>query len=170
MKRIIWITLFLLLIASYSQGDILPPNSHPLDRQIYITNLSDYPQVSLIGYITGPMIPDYEIQVIEADVSLSKGYKFNTFKVFAIYHQIIEDAGGIDNIELDKIAQTKPPADIIDPYGGFVTNDNPLAAQYYYYRITEVTDSTLRLSLHRAIYKYNNDSPDKIVNYWIRCV
>jgi len=166
MKRFfLTIILLILLVPVYIHGDVLPEDSHLVHRQVFITNLTEFPQIQLLGYITGPMIQNYQIQVIEEDVPLSKGYKFNDIKIVAITNEAIEDAGGIENIAFDLIAQRKPPASIIDPFGGYVANSNPLIAEEYYFQVTVVTEKSLFLRLYRTVLKYNNDSPDRIVNY-----
>ena len=49
------------VITSYSihytklYDDIIPENSHFVEKCVKITNLNDYPDVSLIGYIYGIM-------------------------------------------------------------------------------------------------------------------
>ena len=165
MKRCALILLSILLIPGYIHGDVLPEDSHGVQRQVFITNVTEFPQIQLIGYITGPMILRYQIQVIEEGVPLSKGYKFNDFKIVAINDEAIESSGGIENIAFDLLAQKMPMANIIDPFGGYVSNDNPLVAESYYYRVTEVTEKSLVLRLDRKVLRYNNGDPDRIVNY-----
>ena len=56
---------FVLLFSSTVSADIIPPNSHSLDRCVKIVNLNDFSDVVLISYITGPMVQGSEINQIK---------------------------------------------------------------------------------------------------------
>lgn len=165
MKQIMIAILILFLWPSLIFSDVLPPDSHFVDRHVLITNLNEFPELRLIGYVTGPMIERYEVSSVKENVPLSKGYKFNEFKLFAITTAILNSAGGLENIDFEEIAKILAPAEIIDPDGTYVTNDNPLESEYYYYNITEVIETTLTLKLLQRVLKYNDGTPDRIITY-----
>lgn len=157
----------MLLIGSVSSllADVIPEGYHVVHREVSITNLKDFPEFLLIGYITGPMIDGYEIHVIEDNIPLDKGYKFNTYALFAMTKSVAEQAGGVENIDFKKIADTIPPVEILDPGDQYVADENPLSEEYYYYTIIKATDDTLQVKLTRQVLKYQNGQPDKTINY-----
>ena len=157
--------MLLIGIVSSSLADVIPEGYHFVHREVSITNLKDFPEFLLIGYITGPMIDGYEIQVIEDNVPLNKGYKFNTYSLFAITKSLVEQAGEIENIDFKKIAETIPPIEILDPGDQYVADENPLSEEFYYYTIIKATDETLQVKLTRQVLKYQNGQPDKTINY-----
>ena len=157
--------MFVIGIASPLWADVIPEGCHVVHREVSLTNLKDFPEFLLIGYITGPMIDGYELQVIEDNVPLDKGYKFNTYALFAITKSLIEEAGGVENIDFKKIADTIPPVEILDPGDQYVADENPLSEEYYYYAIVKATDDTLQVKLTRQVLKYQNGQPDKTINY-----
>ena len=55
MKRFFLAVMLMLLVPAYLWEDVLPGDHHLVDRQIRITNISEYPQIGLIGYITGKL-------------------------------------------------------------------------------------------------------------------
>lgn len=162
---IILSVMLLIGIVSSSLADIIPEGSHVVHREVSITNLKGFPEFLLIGYITGPMIDGYEIQVIEDNVPLNKGYKFNTYSLFAITKSLVEQAGGVENIDFKKIAESIPPIEILDPGDQYVADENPLSEEFYYYAIVKATDDTLQVKLTRQVLKYQNGQPDKTINY-----
>ena len=162
---IILSVMLLIGIVSSSLADIIPEGSHVVHREVSITNLKDFPEFLLIGYITGPMIDGYEIQVIEDNVPLNKGYKFNTYSLFAITKSLVQQAGGVEKIDFKKIAESIPPIEILDPGDQYVVDENPLSEEFYYYAIIKATDETLQMKLTRQVLKYQNGQPDKTINY-----
>jgi hypothetical protein len=164
MKRIV-LVLLLLGWASPLVGDVIPENTHPVERNVYITNLDDFPEIMLVSYVTGPMIQGYEMTVIEQDVPLSKGYKFNQLQLFAIKKAFVDQLGGIDQIDFAKVAEQMPPADIVDPGPYFVPEDNPVATDSYYYKITEVTETVLTLQLDHRVISFNDGRADERITY-----
>ncbi len=168
-KKTVRVTLICILLlagtATLLRADIIPDGHHFVNREVSLTNLKDFPEFLLVGYITGPMIDGYEIQIIEDNVPLDKGYKFNAYKLFAILKSLAEQAGGVENIDLKKIADTTPPVEILDPGDQYVPDDNPLSEEYYYYTIIKATDETLNIKLTRQVLKYQNGQPDKTINY-----
>ena len=145
-------------------GDVIPEGYHDVTRDVVITNLSEYPDLVLIGYITGPMIVTYEAYRIEENVPLHAGYKFNQLRLFAMLRSVFEDAGGLDRIDMHKIAQTFESL-IMVSFDDTAPDSSPIQAERYYYRITASTDSSVTLTLYQRVLSYNNGQPDKIIAY-----
>lgn len=165
MKKILLLLLLLVLWPSTLFSDVIPENSHYVDRGVYITNISVFPDIVLIGCITGPVVENYEVYLVKENVPLDKGYKFNHLALFALKKSMLEDAGGFEHINFEEIAEKLPPAEIIDPGGQYVTNDNPLESEYYYYSIQGVSETTLTLKLDKRVLTYNNGHSDRIITY-----
>ena len=162
---IIFSVLLLNGMVSSLFADDIPEGYHIVHREVSVTNLAAFPEYLLIGYITGPMIEGYNLQVIEDKVPLDKGYKFNAYVLFAIPKSLAEQAGGIENIDFKKIAGTIPPIEILDPGDQYVADENPVNEEYYFYTVVKATDDTLTLKLTRQLFKYRNGQPDKTVDY-----
>jgi hypothetical protein len=154
-----------LLIALKLFSDVLPPNSHEVERSVYITNVSAYHDIYLIGMVKFVGSTVDTIYRIQDNIPLYKGYKFNTLDIFAIEASLVDDNISLNSAAIDHIYTNYTPAEVLDPYGGTVTNDDPLQAEQYFYKIERVTDMNLYLRLYKAILTYNDGSPDKIISY-----
>jgi len=165
MKKILLSLLLFVLWPSTLFSDVIPENSHYVDRYVYITNISAFSDIVLIGYITGPAFEKYDVYIVEERESLHKGYKFNRLALFALKKSVLERAGGIEHINFTELTEKFPPADIIQPGGEYVTNANPLESEYYYYSIQAVTETALTLKLDKRVLTYNDGSSDRIITY-----
>jgi hypothetical protein len=146
-------------------SDIIPDNSHFVSRSIMITNINQMPGIKLISYITGSMPVESDVYIVEENEPLYKGFKWNRLQLFAIKDSLIEAAGGIENIDFKEIAKRITPADILDPYKGYVNNKNPLVKEYHYYHIQQDTESHVKLKLYKSVFEYNDGSENKVIYY-----
>lgn len=165
MKKTFRALLIVLMWAAPLVADVIPPNTHPVERKVSITNLEDFPEIVLVSYVTGPMIEGYEATVVEQNIPLTRGYKFNQLRLFAVQKAIVDQLGGIDRIDFAKAAEQMPPADIVDPDTYFVPEDNPVAADAYYYTVEETTDTILTLQLQYRVITFNDGRPDERLTY-----
>jgi hypothetical protein len=128
MKKLLIYTLFSLafvfFFSSTVSADVIAPNTHPLDRCVKIVNLDKFPDVALIGYVTGPMVDNSGINQINNNECLTKGYKFNSLKV---YWNTKDKANSIvpNNLLLDNV----------EVYGGYIDQNNPLVNESIEYSI-----------------------------------
>lgn len=157
MKKSLLQSLFLFLFAVVFvpsvSADVIPGNSHPLDRCVRVVNLNDFPDVALIGYYTGPMVDDYEIYPIENNQCLTKGYKFNTLRV---YWNTKENATDIDSNKL--------LLEDIESFGGYVDNKNPLFKEHIEYSLSGANDQFV-LYKSKQISEYNDGTPTKVQTF-----
>jgi len=121
--------------AASTFADVIPPDSHYVTRTVVIANTSQFPEVQLVGYITGPTISGYQIEQIKENIALVKGYKFNTYTVYAVKTSFIQSKGGISAIDFSAIVQKVAPVQILDPGSYYIENTKPLATESYVYRI-----------------------------------
>jgi hypothetical protein len=164
-SRIIIAVFVICAAAVTTWGDVLPDGHHNVFRDAAITNLNEYPELALIGYITGPTLDTaYEAYRIEENVPLYAGYKFNQLRLFAMPTSVFEEAGGLDNIDMQKVAQTFPSIEMVSFYDT-VSDSNPLKAERYYYRITAAAESGITLTLYQRVLSYNNGQADTTITY-----
>ena len=90
MKKILLSLLLLVLWPSTLFSDVIPEDSHYVDRYVYITNISHFPDIVLISYITGPVVENYEVYRVKEDIPLDKGYKFNHLGLLALKKSVLE--------------------------------------------------------------------------------
>ncbi len=96
MKKII--LLFILsIIPLIAFSDVAPSDMHPVDNTILFTNLDDFPEIMLLGFILGPTYDSPHFFRIENNTSLQKGYKFNDFGIYWASKKYVERIG-IENI------------------------------------------------------------------------
>ena len=158
MKKLLICTLFslalVLLFSSTVSADVIPPNSHSLDRCVKIVNLNDFSDVVLIGYVTGPMVQGSEINQIKNNECLSKGYKFNSLK---IYWNTKDKPNSIDqnNLLLDNV----------DVYGGYIDQGNPLIKETIEYSIAGYSNGKLILYKSKHTSEYNNGTTKKVETF-----
>ncbi len=150
MKKIITYILFSLsfvfLCWSEVLADIIPENSHPLDLCVEVVNLDQFPDINLIGYITGPMpmVEGSETYSVENGECLTKGYKFNSL---SIYNGSVEPS----NLLLEGV----------EVYGGYVDENDPLIKKRIEYSLVELDGVGMVLHKFKITSSYNDGSEDK---------
>lgn len=185
MKNLIICTLFSLafvfLFLSAASADVIPPNSHPLGICVKIVNLDEFPEMYLIGYITGPMVKGHEAYIVEKDKCLSMGYKFNQIKVLAARKSYI-DSVGVNNLQTQKVqipgecpggcySEELSDKNVfvsdekIYPYGGYIEQNNPLVKEEIDYSIAGFSGEKLILYKSKQISEYNNGAPKKVETF-----
>ena len=145
------ISLFLSIVPSLSSADVIPLGYRIIDKCVKIVNLNDFPNISLLGYYTGPVIDDYESYLIKNNECLTMGYKLNSFK---INWNTQDKAGQVnpDNfLELDESL-----------YGGAVENNDPLKKKTIEYSISVLSDGKVSIEKSRVISEYYDGIPEKI--------
>ena len=158
MKKLIICTLFSLafvfLFSATVSADVIPGYSHSVDRCVKIVNLNEFPSVVLIGYYTGPMVDKYESYQIKNNECLTKGYKFNSL---SIYWNTKDKPDSIDpnNLLLENV----------EPYGGYVDQDNPLIKEDIEYSIAGFSGGKLVLYKSKQTSEYNNGTPKKVETF-----
>ena len=145
---------FVFSFSSTASADVIPDNSHSLNRCVKVVNLDKFPDIALISYVTGPMVKNSIISQINNNECLTKGYKFNSLKV---YWNTKNKADSIDpnNLLLDTI----------EVYGGYVDQKNPLVKEDVEYSIAGFSGGKLVLYKSQQISEYNNGTPKKIESF-----
>src|SRR5665811_153644 len=184
-NMILIISVLGILMINFASADVLPENSHPLSRCVKFVNLNDFSDVVLIGYYTGPMIK-YEAYQIENDKCLDKGYKFNTLYIYWTAKEKFQSInlkdlkldskkvawdGGVDDKGNTVYYDVYSPADLIlllddiDPYGGYVNENNPLINETIEYSVAGYSDGKLIVYKSKRTYEYNNGQSAKVETF-----
>lgn len=174
-----------ILLINFASADVLPENSHPLNRCVKFVNLNNFSDVVLIGYYTGPTI-GWGAYQIENDKCLDKGYKFNTLYIYWTtkekFHSInlvdlklvskkVAWGGGVDDKGNTVYYDIYSPADLIlllddiDPYGGYVNENNPLINETIEYSVAGYSDGKLIVYKSKRSYEYNNGQSTKVETF-----
>ncbi len=147
----------------FVNADVTPENSHPLPKCIKIVNLDEFSDIYFIGYITGPMVENYETYMIEPDKCLTMGYKFNTLKILAAKKSYV-DSVGINNIDISN-ENVFSSDEQISPYGGYVDENNPLIKLEIEYSILGFSDDKLILYKSKETSEYNDGTSTKVETF-----
>lgn len=156
-KKFIYILFFLAVSPFFAPSvfaDMVPPNSHYLDRCVKVVNLNDFPNIVLIGNVTGPMVQGSEINQIKNNECLSKGYKFNSL---AIYWNTKDKPNSIDKNNL--------LLNYVEVYGGHIDRNNPLVKENIEYSIAVDSGGKLVLYKSKQTSEYNNGTPTKVETF-----
>jgi hypothetical protein len=162
MKKIFITGIIIICAVCGSYADVIPEGHHVVGRSIIVENCNDYPDYVLVGYITGPMISEYELFIVEQSVPIQKGYKFNDITLYAIHQEVVDAVGGVEYVDYDYLTQVISPVEIIDPAGFIVVDDNPLAMERITYTIWGVKDGSLILYISERRLEFNDGSPDEV--------
>lgn len=160
---ILFLVCFMFLLHP-AKGDVIPPNSHYVSKCVLITNISEYVDVKLLGYVRFIGNEHIDTYVINQEECLTKGYKFNTLEIYAVHSTYIngKSLGGLD-LPHDKNA-LKSSIDI-NPYYGYVDNSNPLCEVNEFYKIAGFTPTSVVLFKWKEIRRFNNGTPEQIDEY-----
>ncbi|MBN2532687.1 MAG: hypothetical protein JXB88_07350 [Spirochaetales bacterium] len=165
MKNIIIIGILLTVWIGICCADVIPEGHHIVSRGVIIANCNDYPDYTLVGYITGPMIDDYELLVVKQDVAINKGYKFNTFRLYAIRQEVIQAMGGVEYIDYSYLIDIIPPVSIINPAAFTIEDANPLSSETIIYTIYGIENGKLVLYISERRLGFN-DGSSPVIEYY----
>jgi hypothetical protein len=165
------LVVFFLFICKIAYGDIGPwtpdPPAHYVTLCTKITNLDEYPEISLLGYVKSYQGSSFYAYEVSSNQCLTKGYKFNTFSLYAVKKSYLEGKV-ISTIDLPNDKNAVKANIAIDPSesdGYYTPDSNPLISQEYCYKIIGFTDTTVILYKWKEVTKYNNGQTDLIRYY-----
>lgn len=162
MKKIFIYTALLSTLAfifsTTVSADLIAPGSHSLYRCVKFVNLNDFPNVVLIGDISGPGGENtYELN----NNCLTKGYKFNSLNVYWMTKE------KFNSIDLNNFN----PSDAnllltnLEVYGGYVADSNPLINDNIEYSIAGFSSGNLIVYKSKETQEYNNGNPAKVETF-----
>ncbi|TQD25873.1 hypothetical protein [Methanolobus vulcani] len=151
---VILIILLLMLIPS-ANADVLFPGTKTYDRCVSISNISDYPDVVFVGYITGPVIQCENPYIINSSDCLTQFYKANTLTVYAIEKEYF-DSIGLDDIDFESDPNILPYTFDFNVNWDYAVVANPLTKEERYYSVAGFNDTALILYEERRISFYGS--------------
>lgn len=154
--------IFCIFFYTAAQCDIIIDNTHSVDFCAKIVNIEDFPNLSLIAKVSGPVSPS--TYVIKQTDCLSIGYKMNSLKVYASESWFVKynDLNKVNFTNNPNVLESSIP---IKAYYGYVNNSNPINRIQYFYKIAGFTESTVEIYLWKEIISYNNGTADE-TNYY----
>jgi hypothetical protein len=161
-KAVLLIAGLSMTVISYS--DVILPETHVIDKCIKITNLNDYPEISLIGIIYELPGPIGDAYVINSDDCLHRGYRMCKFRVYAIRNDYIAGRN-LKEIDWEFNENAFLSSILLEPYAGSVYDSNPLMEIQAYYKIAGFTDESVVLYKWKEIKCYNNGLEDSVKTF-----
>ncbi len=165
MKRLRSTILFLSLISGLNAWcDIIPDNSHYVDKCIKITNIDQFDNVSMIAYEW--YVGNYHMgnTIIDTSTCVPISYKFDDVYVYAINSDYLEDKE-IDDLDLPNISNALVTDKDLSPYEGYYNDSNPINSINQYYRIVGFTDTSAVIFKWKEVYGFNDGSEDSVLTY-----
>lgn len=159
MKKYLFCLIFIpFLLSKICYGDIIISHTHSVQKCVKITNLEDYPDIALVGFII-PMGSNYESYLISSSKCLSKGYKYNDFNVYAV------NKAYLTGKDLNKLDLPRDPNAVqsnikIEPYFGYMNDSIPISGLEQYYQIVGFSKTNVILYLWKEVTKFNDGKPD----------
>jgi len=175
MKKIIIICM-ICIIPLFMCADVAPSDKRLVQNCIRITNVDDYQEISLLGFIVGPTYDSPHFFEIKNEDCLEKGYKFNDLGLFWAQKKYV-DSIGIDKIIINSNIGpdlygdayfkqiTNDPniffiTSALDPGDFWVDDYMELKSQISDYEIAGFIGDEIVIYLVRQIKKYDNGDED----------
>ena len=162
-KHIIFLVFVLVLMNKTGYCDVIEINTHYVDKCVKITNIDDYPEVSLLGFIP-PSAAPYDTYVINSIDCLTKGYKYNNFNIYAVKKEYLIGKD-IKKIDLPRDPNASPNNIHIELYGGYINDSISISSIEQYYKIVGYTTTSVVLYKWKEVNKFNNGKPDSTSTY-----
>ncbi|MEL4304864.1 hypothetical protein [Methanococcoides sp. LMO-2] len=159
--KIIICLLILSALTANACADVLFPGTRGMERCVKIVNLDEFPEIVLVGHITGPVIQCENPYIISSDECLTKFYKANDLTIYAIDKDYLE-AKGLENIDLETDPNLYSYEVEINPEWDVVNEEDPLIREDIEYSIAGFSEDKLIIYISRKVSKYNDGTPDRV--------
>ena len=157
------LALMIILFTDLAYGDILPENHHFINKCVKITNLNEYPSISLIGKVTS-MDGNSYCYLINSYSCLDKGYKYNELDIYAARKNYLQGKNIEDYNPVKDINALRSNVHV-NPWGGFYHDSLPVSGIDEFYRIMGFTDSSVVLHKWKEIVHFNNGRADSVKTF-----
>ncbi len=160
------------IIPLFLLADIVPTSSHLVKNSVQFTNLDNFSEIAILGYIIGPSYDSPNFFLIKNNEVLQKGYKFNDLGLYWSQKKYV-DSVGIENIVIktdigpeyyryeyfEKV--TNDPniffiTSVIDPGDFWADDSNPLMEQSTDYKIAGFIGNEIVVYRARQVQKSKN--------------
>jgi hypothetical protein len=166
MRYLLFLLPFLFL-CEISYCDIIPENSHKVNKNVRIINVDDFPEYCFIAYILYPTGEHIHTFKINSKMYLNKGYKFNNLNILAIKKNYLAKKN-LDTTNWLKDKNVLKSNIKIESEGGFVSNVNPISSINEDYMIVGYTDTSFLLYKCKEMIRFANGQPAYIKTYKYR--
>jgi len=164
MKKLIYLFVFIsFLLRNTCMGDVIVIDVHKVDKCVKITNMDDFPDISLLGY-PHPGAMNYDTYLITSNQCLTKGYEYNDFNIYAVNKEYLIGKD-IKELNLFKNPNAMPSNIYIRPYGSYIHDSIPFNAIEEYYQIVGLSKTQVILHKWKEVIKFNNGKPDSTSTY-----
>lgn len=126
------------------RSDIIPPDSHVVEKCLRFKGFDKHPDLVLVAVINSPgdnRILD--VMTLKDNDCAYKGYKFNRIRFYVLRGRTIEKCPSLKCFDFDKLSETQAPVFVEDCYGGTASNKTGLKKEISEYSIAMVSDSTV---------------------------
>lgn len=144
MKKRLLAVLLPLCASIGLQSDMIPPDSHIVEKCLRFTGFDKHPELVLVAVINSPG-DDRILDVItlKDNDCAYKGYKFNRIRFYVLKKSSTEQCPSLKCIDFDKLSETQDPVFVEDCYGGTASNKTGLEKEISEYRVAAVNDSAV---------------------------
>lgn len=152
----LYLFIVLCLACRNASCDLIPPNSHFVNKCVVITNVNDYPDISLLGATTcAANCP--AVYIIGPATCLEKGYKLNCLAIYAVSKSYLAGKD-ITKIDWSNDKHAFKSNIQIDPSGDYADNSNLIYSINQYYKIVGFTDNSVELYKYKEVDYFCNGS------------
>jgi len=165
MKYIKSIAILSILLASkVSYCDIIPDNTTYVGVCVQITNLNDYPNVSLIGFMSNRLYlsSSYSSNIINQNICNNAGSKYGLLSLYAVRSSYISNKS-VTSIDWSKDKNAVKSNFINNTYSSYMYNMSTVDSIKQYYKILGFTDTSIVMYEWKEVTKYNNGQADNVV-------
>ncbi len=162
-KHILLATIAIFLFQT-AIADIIPVGMHQVHKKVTIANVAEYSDYTIFGTIIPVSGKNATHYIIDEDKQLTKGYKFNTFKIHAVKKEYLANKK-IEDIDFRNNPNVLTANIDINPYGGYVEDSNPMNKQHISYSITGIEGNKLLLFKSKQTNWFNDGSPSTTQMY-----
>ena len=164
MKKFIYLLVLIpFSISKLSFGDVIVIGVHYVEKCVKVTNIEDYPEVSLLGFVP-PSAAPYDTYIINSKDCLTKGHKYNDFNVYAVNKEYLIGKD-IKKLDLPRDPNASANNIHIELYGGYLNDSIPISGIEQYYKIAGFSTTSVILYKWKEITKFNNGKPDSTSTY-----
>lgn len=137
------------------QSDVLPPDSHYLEKCFRFENLDQYPDITLVSVVFGPGdTTSRQILPVKNNTCIYKGYKFNRLMFYALKKEVVAHCA--DLYCLDFSTADREPVFVEDSFGGSTSDKTTLSKVESVYRIGKVNARTIEVYKDREIRTFDD--------------
>lgn len=162
-KQLLLVMIVLFAFGIISYGDVIINDRHHVQKCVKITNLDDYPDVALLGFVP-PGTVHYDTYLITSAECLTKGYKYNDFNVYAVSKTYLEGKD-IKKIDLPRDPNAVPNNIHIELFGGYLPDSIPISGIDQYFKILGFSKTEVILHKWKEVTRFNNGKPDSTTTY-----